>query len=629
LKIDYLKVNGFGKLSNKELKLNKNINIISGQNETGKSTLLKFINCMFYGASKNKNGKDISDFDKYKPWKVEEFSGKIRYTLDNKESFEIYRDFKKKSPIIYNDKLQDISSNFMIDKNKGIDFIYEQIGIDEETFKNTVITSQGEIKIEKNGQNVLIQKVSNIISSGDENVSFKKTLEKINKLQLEQVGSDRSSQKPINIVNDKIKELQYKKEELEEYKTILNNDSNNYESMLSSIELEEEKLELLKHVKENLEKNKFSDAELDINKRIIEEYNEKIKILKNKVDIGAKQNIRAEKKSFLKYWIMMLIILIISIVTFIIDIPKIIPVLFIMILGIIGIITFLQVNKFKNEKKSKIEEISNLQKQIKEEIKILEKNKLDRENEINTKLENIKNIKNEANSSILNEFEEKLDIEFIKMILEMNLDEILVAISTKEEQLNSLKFEIKTNEINKNQMQEKIDDLFKVEEELESIIQERNELISLNNSYNIAKECMEAAYEEIRNSLNPKFISELSELIKNVSNDKYKNIKFNDEEGLTAEIEDGRYMPVERLSIGTIDQMYLALRLSSINNISNENMPIILDESFVFFDDERLKNIFSFINSNYSDKQVIIFTCSKREEEVLKKLNIDYSIFNL
>jgi len=271
LKIDYLKVNGFGKLSNKELKLNKNINIISGQNETGKSTLLKFINCMFYGASKNKNGKDISDFDKYKPWKVEEFSGKIRYTLDNKESFEIYRDFKKKSPIIYNDKLQDISSNFMIDKNKGIDFIYEQIGIDEETFKNTVITSQGEIKIEKNGQNVLIQKVSNIISSGDENVSFKKTLEKINKLQLEQVGSDRSSQKPINIVNDKIKELQYKKEELEEYKTILNNDSNNYESMLSSIELEEEKLELLKHVKENLEKNKFSDAELDINKRIIEE----------------------------------------------------------------------------------------------------------------------------------------------------------------------------------------------------------------------------------------------------------------------------------------------------------------------------------------------------------------------
>jgi len=40
-------------------------------------------------------------------------------------------------------------------------------------------------------------------------------------------------------------------------------------------------------------------------------------------------------------------------------------------------------------------------------------------------------------------------------------------------------------------MQEKIDDLFKVEEELESIIQERNELISLNNSYNIAKECMD------------------------------------------------------------------------------------------------------------------------------------------
>ena len=92
MKINYLKINGFGKIKNKEIKLEKNINLIYGKNESGKSTLLKFIYCMIYGVSKNKNGKEISDFEKYKPWNGEEFSGKIKYELDNKEEYDIDED---------------------------------------------------------------------------------------------------------------------------------------------------------------------------------------------------------------------------------------------------------------------------------------------------------------------------------------------------------------------------------------------------------------------------------------------------------------------------------------------------------------------------------------------------------
>jgi len=66
--IKKIQINNFGKLQNKEIKLNKGINIIYGENESGKSTLLKFITSMFYGANKNKNGKVISDYDRYTPW---------------------------------------------------------------------------------------------------------------------------------------------------------------------------------------------------------------------------------------------------------------------------------------------------------------------------------------------------------------------------------------------------------------------------------------------------------------------------------------------------------------------------------------------------------------------------------
>ena len=64
-------------------------------------------------------------------------------------------------------------------------------------------------------------------------------------------------------------------------------------------------------------------------------------------------------------------------------------------------------------------------------------------------------------------------------------------------------------------------------------------------------------------------------------NPRYKNIVLSDDDGLKVEVENGSYVPVSRLSVGTIDQMYLSLRLSAISEITKETMPIILDEAFV------------------------------------------------
>ena len=85
MKINKLKINGYGKIKNKEINLEKNINLIYGKNESGKSTILNFITDSFYGISKNKKGKEHSNYDKYLPWTGEEFSGKVEYELDNKE----------------------------------------------------------------------------------------------------------------------------------------------------------------------------------------------------------------------------------------------------------------------------------------------------------------------------------------------------------------------------------------------------------------------------------------------------------------------------------------------------------------------------------------------------------------
>lgn len=193
MKILNLKINQFGKLQNKEINLKEHINIIYGKNESGKSTLLKFIIGMFYGLSKNKNGKPITDFEKYTPWNELDFSGKVKYTLDDGKSYEVFREFKKKSPKIYNENLEEISKDFTIDKTNGNMFFVDQTGVEEELFTSTIVSMQDEVKLQEKEQTSLLQKLSNLASTGEDNVSYQKIVNKLNKRQLEEIGSRKKS----------------------------------------------------------------------------------------------------------------------------------------------------------------------------------------------------------------------------------------------------------------------------------------------------------------------------------------------------------------------------------------------------------------------------------------------------
>ena len=95
------------------------------------------------------------------------------------------------------------------------------------------------------------------------------------------------------------------------------------------------------------------------------------------------------------------------------------------------------------------------------------------------------------------------------------------------------------------------------------------------------------------------------------------------------EQENGDYLPAYRLSVGTIDQLYLSLRLSMVDDISKESMPIILDEAFAYFDTKRLENILKYLAEKSEQNQILIFTCTKREKEIFDKLNIKYNLVEL
>ena len=52
-----------------------------------------------------------------------------------------------------------------------------------------------------------------------------------------------------------------------------------------------------------------------------------------------------------------------------------------------------------------------------------------------------------------------------------------------------------------------------------------------------------------------------------------------------------RLVPIDQVSSGTMDQIYLAVRLAAAKLVISDRgtMPLIFDDSFVLYDDDRLK----------------------------------------
>ena len=648
MKINKIKINSYGKLKNKEIELNNNINIIYGENESGKSTLLKFILNIFYGISKNKKGKEISDFEKYKPWNSEEFSGKLLYELDNKNKYEIYREFNKRNPIIFNENGEDISKEFNIDKNKGSEFFYEQTGINEEMFTATSVAMQKEIKIGKETQSVLIQKISNLLGTGEDNISYNKALEKLKKRQLEKIGTERSKEKPLNIIQNKIEKNTQKINELKKYENIQYEIEQEKNELKNQIKKDEIKNELIKEIKKIKEKENLEKEKIKIKENINEENKNKINILKNKIEekedelnkkIKEKNNSKNKKeknKMQIKLNIIFILLILINIL-WIIFMPQIINDKIVKYLILITIPIFLIIYKIiKNKSDKKIKEI---EKNKNKEIEKINDEKINYEKEIKIIEKNYQEIINDINkinmeNNLLNNLEQQKTINKYKNIDENEIKKLfLINIEEKnnyiENKINNDRLELNKLELEFNNIEPQLDNLSNIEEELESLEEQYRDLQDETLSINIAREMLEKAYEKMKNNVSPIFTERLSKNISKITNDKYNNIYLNDEKGLIVELENGNYISAERLSIGTIDQLYLSLRLSMLDEISEEKVPIILDEAFAYYDKKRLENILKYLANEFSDRQVIILTCTKREKAVLEENQINFNFIEL
>lgn len=621
-----LKVNNFGKLSNKEIELKKGINIIYGENESGKSTLLKFIMGMFYGLSKNKNKKFISDYEKYMPWNGGEFSGKITYKLDNNQKYEVFREFKKKNPNIFNENLEDISKEFNIDKNLGNRFFYDQTKVDEELFLSTIVSLQEEVKLDEKEQNILVQKMSNLASTGEDNISFQKIMNNLNKRQMEEIGTARSQDRPINTVMKRMEEIENEKEYLSNFTNKQYEIEEENQELDVQIKEQENKLELLKNLKQVQEKKELQKEKLKINENVKREYNKKIqKLYEKDKEENAKDKLQViHNKNVIKVGVILdVIFFILTIISIFLIKNDIITAIFTVLTIISVVYTGYQQYKSKMGIHTK---------EIKQNVE-----KANTKNEIEVLLQATKKLEEESKNTVrliekeYNEEIEKIRNKYIGIIPIKEIDELLskqaltYEINVMQNKISENKVKLHTINVDKNNILPKLENLAQLEEEYMVLEEQYNELIKNNDIINLVKDEVQNAYEIMRKNVTPKFTSNLSKIIEKISSGKYKNVQLDETNGMIIEIENGNYISAKNLSIGTIDQLYLSLRIGAGMEISEEKLPIILDEAFAYWDQARLENILKYLNEEFKDRQIILFTCTNREKEALQKLGIEFN----
>ena len=139
----------------------------------------------------------------------------------------------------------------------------------------------------------------------------------------------------------------------------------------------------------------------------------------------------------------------------------------------------------------------------------------------------------------------------------------------------------------------------------------------------LAMDTMQELSTRVFDSLGYCLEESASQILEGITDGAYSRIHIDDSLGITLEY---NHTPIllHQVSSGTLDQIYLALRLACIEFLwPDQAMPLFLDDSFALYDNKRLEATLQWLSENYSG-QIFLFTCHDREVSILNRLQIPY-----
>lgn len=637
MRINNINIIGFGKMKDVKIDFDKNLNIIYGKNEAGKSTTHSYIRAMLFGINSKKSRSRLNNYMKFEPWEDKDvYEGYLEFTYNNK-TYIIHRDFR------------DDDNNFTIeDKTTGSTinepelFMKEVLyQLNETSFNNTISISQLKSATESGMITELRKYIANLNTSGDMSINTLAAIEYLKNQKnnyneklikdatikyTKNLGETRKIEKELNSdeYKNRIPEIQKQKE-----------DSNaKVKSNIEKIDKLEKNIEfdtitLKKHGFDN--KNDIDQLKLET-ERIYMEY-ELLRNAGRKVGriitdllvmaIGIILGVASTLILAVSYPNIASLVGLDSLAKKTGTIASIINSIPIPLAPLIGFFYALALISFisgfvflisDSQTKNKIEDMEGvlsevLNHQINTPV-VSESNMKSFKNHIREMYTTMSKI--DANKDTIKELEKENEA------IISNNDSFIREIEKQQR----LQYEIEEKVREQNKLRTEGDKLKKdiaynddIQKEIESI--------------DMALEMINDLSSKVKIMFGTHLNARASEYLSHITGGVYNNLSVDDSLSITLN-ENNRVIPLEQVSGGAKDQIYLSLRLAAADLIegNHEKLPLLFDDCFALYDNERLEKALSWLAKSI-DRQIIVFTCHTREEEALVKNNISHKFIEI
>ena len=158
-------------------------------------------------------------------------------------------------------------------------------------------------------------------------------------------------------------------------------------------------------------------------------------------------------------------------------------------------------------------------------------------------------------------------------------------------------------------------------EELERLYRQKDQLKETDiriRALELAMSRIRELSEEIYQEEGSGFMQEVSGILSELTQGLYTSVSLDERMQLRINTPEG-LLYLKQVSYGTMQQVYFAYRMAAARALGGEELPLVMDEPFAMYDDERLAGALRWLRQN--KRQVILFTCQEREQTILRAVS--------
>ncbi len=560
-----LMLKDFGKFNNKEIDLKPGLNLIYGGNEAGKTTIKDFIVGMLYGIDKSRGLK--ARFDEYelrKPLSGRGFSGKAYIKKDDKNYF-VERSFLRHNRRV---TAMDINSGRELDLRNTNSLQGEIFDLDKNTYENTLCIGEHGAAPGKELADSMSNYLANLSTTGSADIDKDKAIERL-KAEKKKYDTKAYKVKADNI-SQEILEFENVDQELKDIRAKIADVDQEFAMETARRKREARKLIETKDgttYEENEELNQDMD---ELAKRAVFLDADLIKDYKKELPLTD------------RVWFILLtgvfVVAVIAAMVYILPFEKSVRQLFIICTILFVIVTIVEGMYSKGMLNGDI--YTPTEEDFKKMIYDLER-------------------KQETYEEV------EIDMSFAKEFVD------------KKAELLAQEKEILDRKEKRRQLEEELSAANSMVEKLEKE----------QHIINLAINTINQVSAEIHGDLGFLINDNISDIVSKITDGKYQDVKMDEKLHVMVKDSDS-YVGIEYLSAGTIEQIYLAVRLSVARLLCRDRMPLIIDDIFTAYDETRLVNTLDCLKT-IDTEQIILMTSNPHIGDMLDDLDMDYNYVEL